>query len=98
MWNSRYQQSHCITCTHIKTGTTICSTTTGKTFRVKATADYCTKNVVYVIECTKCATQFIREIENTRKPCMAIDQIYTINERTDQWPDIAANRVTLSMI
>ena len=33
-------------------------------FKVKASADCCTKNVVYVIECKKCAVQYIGETEN----------------------------------
>ena len=32
--------------------------------RVKATADFRTKSVVYLIECTKCSTQYVGETEN----------------------------------
>ena len=62
--NSRCQQSRCKTCAHIKTGTTFHSTTTGKRFRVKATANCQTRNVVYLIECTKCSIQYVGETEN----------------------------------
>ena len=46
-------------------GTTIRSMITGKTFKVKASADCCTKNVVYVIQCKRCAVQYVGETENT---------------------------------
>ena len=47
-----------------KMGTTFCSTMTGQTFRVKATADCHTRNVVYLIERKKCAVQYAGETEN----------------------------------
>ena len=40
------------------------STTTGAQFRVKATADCGTSNVVYLIECRRCAFQYVGETEN----------------------------------
>ena len=55
--NSRCQQPCCKTFTHIKEGITLRSTTTNEIFRVKATANCCTKNVVYV----KCSIQYVRE-------------------------------------
>ena len=59
--NSRCQQPCCKACAHIKMGTMFCSTTTGQTFRVKATTDCRTRNVV---ECKKCAVQYAGESEN----------------------------------
>ena len=49
---------------HIKTGTVFNSTTTGAQFRAKATADCGTSNVVYLIECRRCAIQYVGETEN----------------------------------
>ena len=49
--NSSCKHPRCKACAHIKTGTAFNSTTTGAQFRVKATADYGTRNVVYLIEC-----------------------------------------------
>ena len=62
--NSRCNQPRCKTCAHIRTGTTLRSTTTGERFRVKATANCLTRNVVYVLECTKCSIQYVGETEN----------------------------------
>ena len=49
---------------HMKEGITLGSTTTNETFKVKATADCCNKNVIYVIECNKCVIQYVGETEN----------------------------------
>ena len=49
---------------HMKTGTSFCSRTTGEWFRVKATTYFLTRNVVYLIECKKCAIQYFGETEN----------------------------------
>ena len=54
----------CLTCRHIQSGTTICSTTTRQTFRVRATATCKTSNVVYLIECRKCCKQYVGETQN----------------------------------
>ena len=62
--NNRCGQPRCKTCAHIKTGVTFRSSTTNKEFRVKATADCRTKNVVYLIECAKCSIQYVGETEN----------------------------------
>ena len=48
----------------MKTGTSFCSRTTGEWFSVKATTDCQTRNVVYIIECKKCAIQYVGETEN----------------------------------
>ena len=40
------------------------SPVTGKVHRIKASADCKTSNVVYVIECNKCAIQYVGETEN----------------------------------
>ena len=46
-------------------GTVFNSTTTGAQFHVKATADCGTSNmVVYLIECRRCAIQYVGEMEN----------------------------------
>ena len=65
--NSHCQQPQCRMCAHIRTGTTFCSTTTGKRFYVKATANCCIMNVVYLIECRRCAIQYIGETEMPSK-------------------------------
>ena len=62
--NSPCQHPRCKACAHIKTGTVFNSTTTGAQFRVKATADCGTSNVVYLIECRRCAIQYVGETEN----------------------------------
>ena len=62
--NSPCKHPRCKTCAHIKTGTMFNSTTTGAQFRVKATADCGTSNVVYLIECRRCAIQYVGETEN----------------------------------
>ena len=62
--NSRCNQPRCKTCAHMKLGTTFCSKTTGEEFRVKATADCRTSNVIYLIECKKCSVQYVGETEN----------------------------------
>ena len=58
------KRPHCKACAHITTGTVFNSTTTGAQFRVKATADCGTRNVVYLIECKRCTIQYIGETEN----------------------------------
>ena len=62
--NDRFGQPRCKACAHIKTGVTFRSSTTNQEFRVKATADCRTKNVVYLIECARCSIQYIGETEN----------------------------------
>ena len=62
--NSWCNQLHCKTCSHMRTGTTFHSTTTSERFKVKVMANCQTKNVVYVIECTKCSIQYVGETEN----------------------------------
>ena len=49
---------------HIKTGVMFRSSITNMEFRVKATADCRTKNVVYLIECAKCSIEYVGEMEN----------------------------------
>ena len=44
----------CLTCQHIRTGTTVQSTFTGRTFNIRATANCKSSNVVYLIQCTLC--------------------------------------------
>ena len=51
-------------CRHIKTINNFKSPVTGKVHRVKASADCKTSNVIYVIECNKCAIQYVGETEN----------------------------------
>ena len=46
-------------------GTTFSSTTTGKWFCVKATMDCGNGNMVYLIECKRCAIQYVEETEST---------------------------------
>ena len=62
--NSPCKHPRCKACAHIKTGTVFNSTTTGAQFRVKATADCGTRNVVYLIECKQCNIQSVGETEN----------------------------------
>ena len=47
--NSHCRQPSCKACAHIKMGTTFCSTTTSQTFRIKATMNCRTRNIVYFI-------------------------------------------------
>ena len=79
--NSRCRQPHCKTCTHV---TTIRSTTTGKTFKVKASGDCCTKNVVYVIECKRCAVQYFAETENALRVRLIGHRSDINHRRTDR--------------
>ena len=62
--NSQCQQPRCKTWPHMETDTSLCSRTTGERFCVKATTDCRTRNVVYLIECKKCAIQYVGETEN----------------------------------
>ena len=62
--NSQWQQPSYKTRHHIKTGTSFCSRTTGELFRVKATADCRTRNVVHLIKYKKYTIQYIGETEN----------------------------------
>ena len=74
----------CKTCAHIKMGITIRSTTTGEIFKVKASADCCTKNVVYVIECKKCAAQYVGETENALRVRLTGHRSDIHHRRTDR--------------
>ena len=74
----------CKTCAHIKMGITIRSTTTGEVFKVKASADCCTKNVVYVIECKKCAAQYVGETENALRVRLTGHRSDIHHRRTDR--------------
>ena len=56
--------SRCLTCQHIKTGTTVQSTSTGCSFNVRATATCKASNVIYIIECTLCNMQYVGETQN----------------------------------
>ena len=62
--NSQCRQTLYKTCHHVKTVDKFNSSVTGKTYRVKATANCKTSNVVYVIECKKCKKQYVGETEN----------------------------------
>ena len=64
MGNSHCQQPRCKACAHMKMDTTFCSTTTCQNFWVKATVDCCSRNIVYLIKCKKCAVQYVGETEN----------------------------------
>ena len=57
--NSRCDQPRCETCRHIKTVDRFKSSVTGRDYRVKATANCETSNVVHVIECNKCKLQYV---------------------------------------
>ena len=60
------------------------STSTGQTFKVKASADCCTKNVVYVIECKKCAVQYVGETENALRVQLTGHRSDITHQRTDR--------------
>ena len=62
--NSQCHQARCKTCQHIRAIDKVKSSVTGKIHRIKASADCKTANVVYVIQCTKCAVQYVGETEN----------------------------------
>ena len=57
------QNKRCLTCKHIKTGTTTLSSS-GHTFRVRATATCKTNNVIYLIECQLCHKQYVGDTQN----------------------------------
>ena len=56
--------SRCLTCQHVKKGTSIRSTSTGQSFRVRATATCKTEHVIYLIECNLCNKQYVGETKN----------------------------------
>ena len=62
--NSQCDQPCCKMCHHIRTIDSFSSMTTGRTFKIKVTVDYQTRNVVCVIECLNCKIQYAGEIEN----------------------------------
>ena len=62
--NSQCKQPRCKTCRHIKAVETFKSSITGKMYKVKATTNCKTSNVVYVIECNCCRKQYMGETEN----------------------------------
>ena len=82
--NSKCQQPRCKTCAHIKMGLTIRSTTTGEVFKIRATANCCTKNVVCVIECKKCATQYEGETKNALRVRLTGHRSDIQHRRTDR--------------
>ena len=59
-------QPRCKICCHMITTCTdtFSSKITGSTFKIKATIDCRTRNVVYVIECPKCRLQYVGETES----------------------------------
>ena len=61
--NSQRHQTWCKTCHHIKMVDTFNSSTTGRTYTVKATAIK-TQNVVYVMEGKHCKKQYMGETKN----------------------------------
>ena len=82
--NSQCQQPCCKTCPHMKTGTLFCSKTTGERFCVKAIADCRTRNVVHLIECKKCAIQYIGETENALRVRLTGHRSDIKHRRTDR--------------
>ena len=56
--------SRCLTCQHVKKDTSIRSTSTGQSFRVRATATCKTEHVIYLIECNLCNKQYVGETKN----------------------------------
>ena len=82
--NDQCQQPRCKTCAHIKMGTTFRSTTTGQRFRVRATADCRTRNVVYLIECKKCAIQYVGETDNALRVRLTGHRSDINHHRTDR--------------
>ena len=62
--SSPCESRRCLTCQHIRTGITIHSNCTGKTFNVWATATCKTANVIYLIECKLCHMQYVGETQN----------------------------------
>ena len=68
----------------MKTGTSFGRKTTDEQFHVKATADCRTRNVVYLIECKKCAIQYIGETENALRICLTGHQSDIKHRRTNR--------------
>ena len=62
--NSQCKQPCCRTCHHIKMMETFKSSVTGKMYKIKATVNCKTSNVVYVIQCNCCSKQYVGETEN----------------------------------
>ena len=62
--NSPCGRPHCKRCAHIRAGMTFESAKMGEKFRAHVTANCRTKNIVYLIECSKCKKQYIGETEN----------------------------------
>ena len=62
--NSQCHQAHSTTCQYIKAINKFKSSVIGKVYCTKASADSKTTNVVYVIKYTKCAMQYVGEMEN----------------------------------
>ena len=62
--SSPCESKRCLTCQHIRSGTSVQSTVSGRTFRVHATANCKTSNVVYLIECSLCHVQYVGETRN----------------------------------
>ena len=93
--NSQCQQPCCKTCEHIKTGTTFSSKATGQRFRVKATADCRTRNVVYLIECRKCTIQYVGETKNALQVRLTGHQLDINHHRiVDQWLNLLPCQIT----
>ena len=54
----------CLTCKHITPGTVVHCTSNGNTFRIRATGNCKSRNVVYLIECKLCHLQYVGETQN----------------------------------
>ena len=73
----------------MKDGINLRSTTTNEIFRVKATANCCTKNVVYILNVISVPSSTSNK-RRTHSACdyLPTDLIYTIDERTNHWLNI----------
>ena len=58
--------SQCKTCKHVKSDTTVTSTSTGKSYVVKAHSEPCkVAYVIYLLECKKCKMQYVGKTKRT---------------------------------
>ena len=62
--SSRCRRPRCKTCQLINTDTTFSSAATGFFFRVRATATYKSRKIIYLIECKACGIQYVGETGN----------------------------------
>ena len=71
------------------------STTTGQPFHVRATADYKTSNVIYLIECRRCKKQYEGETQNLLHIRLNVHCSDIKSKRTEKPVHVAAHFNTM---